>query len=545
MVTSECSTDYVQAMRDKFEESPCLLQMLYANQDCTEIAMGFGYPATGTCVGAYNESDSLYVVAILHENGSALMQRYLERSCMSKQLYITERVDKDTIHRHLCGADRTRWFSSNDGDTSSMGNSASSGGAETVLSMGSILEIALGCFALTATLLVVILVLMRRSSRQAMETQQLKTRLSSQKSAVSLGRNGLWSDDVITAKRIPRVKVVLHELISHGSYGEVYTGTYNGRQVAVKMLLHAARDKLHRVNEFLVEAKTTATLDHPHIVSFVGVAWDSLSDLCVVLEYMDGGELRSLLDKYLESEHLVGFDHQKATIALHVCHALAYLHSLTPSMIHRDLKSRNILLDSDMQAKLTDFGISRERLDRTMTAGVGTSLWMAPEVMLGERYDEKADIFSFGVVLSELDVHTLPYQKVKVENADSNGREMPNSTLLQKVALGTVQVEFSGSSPKAMADLGRACISLDPTQRPSAAEALYKLQLILKRNLRFGNDCAEQSDASVSSFKSAPQIASNLLDDTPFRHIAPTSREGAGMMHLASTAAEDQSCPSP
>uniref|UniRef100_H3GXX8 Protein kinase domain-containing protein n=1 Tax=Phytophthora ramorum TaxID=164328 RepID=H3GXX8_PHYRM len=140
-------------------------------------------------------------------------------------------------------------------------------------------------------------------------------------------------------------------------------------------------------------------MDHPHIVAFAGVAWDSLTDLCVVLEFLDGGELRTLLNKYETENYPIGFDKHKATIALQVCQALTYLHSLRPSVIHRDLKSRNILLDSNMEAKLSDFGISRERLDRTMTAGVGTSLWMAPEVMLGERYDDKADMFSFGVAL--------------------------------------------------------------------------------------------------------------------------------------------------
>ncbi|ETO79501.1 TKL protein kinase, partial [Phytophthora nicotianae P1976] len=238
---------------------------------------------------------------------------------------------------------------------------------------------------------------------------------------------------------------------------------------------------LHRVNEFLAEAKMTATMDHAHIVSFIGVAWDSLSDLCVVLEYMDGGELRTLLNKYEADDHPSGFDRQKLTIALQVCHALSYLHSMIPSIIHRDLKSRNILLDREMNAKLSDFGISRERLDRTMTAGVGTSLWMAPEVMLGERYGDKVDMFSFGVVLSELDVHTRPYARVKKENLDSNGREMTDSVLLQKVALGQIQVEFSKTSPKAVVELGQACISIDPTQRPSAAEALYRLQLLLRK----------------------------------------------------------------
>ncbi|GMF19380.1 unnamed protein product [Phytophthora lilii] len=94
------------------------------------------------------------------------------------------------------------------------------------------------------------------------------------------------------------------------AYGEVYSGVFNGQQVAIKMLLPATRTNLQHVNEFLAEAKMTATMDHPHVVSFIGVAWDSLSDLCVVLEFMDGGDLRSLLNQYEEKRQLVGFNRQ-------------------------------------------------------------------------------------------------------------------------------------------------------------------------------------------------------------------------------------------
>ncbi|OWZ00314.1 TKL protein kinase [Phytophthora megakarya] len=319
------------------------------------------------------------------------------------------------------------------------------------------------------------------------------------------GQAGLWNDDVITAKRISRTKVVLKKLISRGAYGEVHSGYFNGRDVAIKMLLPATRGNLEYVNEFLAEAKMTASLDHPHIVSFVGVAWDSLSDLCVVLEYMENGDLRTILNKFQTSNHPVGIDRQKLMIALDLtilnkfqtsnhpvgidrqklmialdlCQALTYLHSLMSPVIHRDLKSRNVLLDAEMNAKLSDFGISRKRLDHTMTACVGTSLWMAPEVMLGERYDVKADMFSFGVVLSELDVHTMPYARASREILDSNGREMAGVTLFQRIALGTVQVEFSQTSSRSVVELGRACMRMDPSERPSAAEAMYTLQVLI------------------------------------------------------------------
>ncbi|KAG3110368.1 hypothetical protein PI124_g15202 [Phytophthora idaei] len=110
---------------------------------------------------------------------------------------------------------------------------------------------------------------------------------------------------------------------------------------------------------------------------------------------------------------------------------------------HRDLKSRTILLNRLMEAKLSDFGISRERLDETMTAGVGTSLWIAPEVILGERYDDRTDMFSFGVMLSELGVHT----QIKQQYFYSEGYSISDATLPQMIITGAARVDFSGSSP--------------------------------------------------------------------------------------------------
>ncbi|RLN98881.1 hypothetical protein BBJ28_00020545, partial [Nothophytophthora sp. Chile5] len=131
---------------------------------------------------------------------------------------------------------------------------------------------------------------------------------------------------------------------------------------------------------------------------------------------------------------------------------------------------------SQLDAKLTDFGVSRERSDDIMTSAVGTSLWMAPEVMMGGRYDDKADVYSFGVLLSEIDTHLMPYSKVK----NATGRKPTEAAILQMVALGSLQVEFSPECSSEMRELGLACISLDPYERPSAADALYRLQLALK-----------------------------------------------------------------
>lgn len=365
--------------------------------------------------------------------------------------------------------------------SSKSGNGGSSNGSFPVsdasgssISTGVILAIVGGCIAVMVVICAVLLSRRRLRGKdeftlQPSETIQY-TDMTSPKGK-SRGQTRLWDDDVITAKRISREEIQLRDLISRGGNGEVYAAVFHGRAVAVKMLLPATRAEIKHVNEFLAEAKMAATMDHPRVISLVGVAWNALSDLCVVFEYMDGGDLRTLLDKYERSGHHTGIDFQKATIAIHICHALTYLHSLMPSVIHRDLKSRNVLLSRKLDAKLTDFGISRERLDATMTAGVGTSLWMAPEVMMGERYDDKADIFSLGVLLSELDVHSIPYANVKTTMSDA--------VLLHQIVEGKIRVAFSQFNPREFWDLGHACTSVNPRDRPTAAEALYKLQMFL------------------------------------------------------------------
>ncbi|KAG1688507.1 hypothetical protein DVH05_003597 [Phytophthora capsici] len=502
IATTTCASDYLEAIKEKFGDSQYILQVIYSDPSCSTFSYAVGYRVTGTssdtatCELGYNVTTSTSYIgyfaftATMDEDGSAQLGFFMTSDCSvtSSSGSTTDiggvSVATGTIESASCGpvdyssymydkTGYTRWYSSHKYD-------------EGGLSTGAIIGIVCGAVVLVLLVVVAVVIWYRRKNKGKKGGQWTTTLpsgdLTSLEAAMS-GQTGLWNDDVITAKRVPRDKVKVKKLLSRGAYGEVYTGVFNGQQVAVKMLLPSTRGNLQHVTDFLTEAKLTASMDHPHIVTFVGVAWDSLSDLCVILEFMDGGDLRSLLNKYEATKHPVGVDREKATIALHVCHALTYLHSLIPPVIHRDLKSRNILLNKGMEAKLTDFGISKERLDQTMTAGVGTSLWMAPEVMLGENYDVKADIFSFGVVLSELDVHTLPYAQAKQRSLDTNGRKMADATLLQKITAGEVRVDFSDTSPQAMVELGSACIAVNPADRPTAAEALYRIQVIISQEL--------------------------------------------------------------
>ncbi|KAL3669717.1 hypothetical protein V7S43_005098 [Phytophthora oleae] len=472
-------SDYLPTLRNKFDSFPYIVVKYSPASDCSTFGAASAFLASGNCEGSFNANKSMGVhfVASFESNGSASVQYFLGSPCVSGQWITTERVDQKTLADHSCVHNNNNaytWYSSNDEISSSS------------LSTGSIIGISVAVLVVLASIATHFV--RRRQSKKLLTENSLPLTtviLQSDETILpemlSTDRNMLWNDDVIVANRIQRSKVKFKKLISRGAYGEVYLAKFNRKPVAVKVLVTATRASIHQVNDLLAEAKMIATMDHPHIISFIGVAWDSLSDLCLVLEYMDGGDLRTLLDKYLKSRQPVGITKTKATIALNVCHALTYLHSLNPPVVHRDLKSRNILLNRSMTPKLTDFGISRERPDHTMTAGVGTSLWMAPEVMLGKKYDEKAYMFSFGVVLSELDLHRMPYAHAMAQKVDTDGEIMTEAALLQKITTGAVHVKFSVETPDPLVELGQACVSIKPEDRPTAAEALYKLHVLLAK----------------------------------------------------------------
>ncbi|GLE00888.1 hypothetical protein PINS_up009685 [Pythium insidiosum] len=288
--------------------------------------------------------------------------------------------------------------------------------------------------------------------------------------------------------RLPMSAIDLGVKISHGAFGEVYRGTLNAHPVAIKQLSPQHRKSTKLIICFLNEAKLTASIRHERIIDLIGVAWTNTANVLVVTEYMGGGDLRELLAMYQDEDRPTGFESlEKLKIALHTIDALAYLHSRQPTpVLHRDLKSRNILLSMKLDAKLIDFGVSRERADLTMTAGVGTLRWMAPEVMLGERYGPAADIFSYGAVLSELDTHMIPYTH--------NGQSRPDAAIIKMVIDGTLHVDFTEPETHAVVRLARACMSRDPSSRPSAAVVAAQIRHILEL-YRIGAD----SDGTIAT----------------------------------------------
>lgn len=300
-------------------------------------------------------------------------------------------------------------------------------------------------------------------------------------------------DQELMLKRIAFAGIIYCEKMTSGPNGEVWRGEYEGQQVAIKCTVAAAvagfaaantscssamnasallGDKeLKALVDFTKEIRMAAFLDHPNVVRFVGLSWRTLPDLCMVSEYVALGDLAHFLAQP-ESKYLTWKD-DKLPIAADISNALVYLHSLSPVVLHRDLKSLNVLLTEDLQAKVSDFGLSRETsFDETMTSGVGTLLWTAPEVLRGERYSEKADIYSFGVVLAELDTCLPPY-------AYSQGRKNKGKNDMDWVPLiasGRASPPFRPDCPRALRDLAAQCLDQDPNKRPPAMQIVYLLR---------------------------------------------------------------------
>lgn len=302
----------------------------------------------------------------------------------------------------------------------------------------------------------------------------------------------LLSNPLLVLSRLPYKDVAVRQCVSRGGFGVVYRGAYKHRVVAVKKIRTEFHADARRIEEFLQEICLMASLSHPRVVEFVGAAWDVLPNLSAVTEFMDRGDLRDVLqrDKKHETTPTLTWDTHKLRIALHVAEALAYLHSLVPTVIHRDLKSKNVLLNAAMEAKLSDFGISREWTedDTHLTVGVGTSFWIAPEVLLGHKYDERADVFSLGVVLSELDTGEYPY--AEGVGADTDNKPTPDE-ILRLVAGGHVRPAFTPECPRAVRALADLCLQNQPENRPTSAQLVNALRHLVAQ----GSDSAYASSS--------------------------------------------------
>lgn len=265
---------------------------------------------------------------------------------------------------------------------------------------------------------------------------------------------------------IPWNDLVLKEKIGAGSFGTVHHADWHGSDVAVKILMeqefHAERFK-----EFLREVAIMKRLRHPNIVLFMGAVTQP-PNLSIVTEYLSRGSLYRLLHKPGVREMLD--ERRRLNMAYDVAKGMNYLHRRNPPIVHRDLKSPNLLVDKKYTVKVCDFGLSRLKANTFLSSksAAGTPEWMAPEVLRDEPSNEKSDIYSFGVILWELATLQQPW-----------GNLNP-AQVVAAVGFKGKRLEIPRNVNPHVASIIEACWANEPWKRPSFSTIMELLRPLIK-----------------------------------------------------------------
>ncbi|CAK64142.1 unnamed protein product (macronuclear) [Paramecium tetraurelia] len=284
-----------------------------------------------------------------------------------------------------------------------------------------------------------------------------------------------------------RVLIVFHELIigqviGEGGYGVVHKGKWLGQDVAIKSYgKRKSQGNLKyklQMADFLKEVEVISNLRHPNIVLYMGVCIRK-QNYYLITEYLEEGSLFDHLHK--KKTHI----DQKALMQIveDIALGMNYLHGR--KVMHCDLKSSNVLIDQNWNVKLCDFGLSRinKKIDHKVNKGarIGTPNWMAPEIMRGEPYQEKADVYSFGMILWEIITQQIPYEGLS------------QTQIIGTVGYGQDQVLIpSNSNPSILLQLAKKCLKKSPHERPTFADIVNEIQMGQKTDAKLKKQAIRQ-----------------------------------------------------
>ncbi|WOG82788.1 hypothetical protein DCAR_0101956 [Daucus carota subsp. sativus] len=277
--------------------------------------------------------------------------------------------------------------------------------------------------------------------------------------AIDFSRTKVEIDDVWECE-IPWEDLVLGDRIGLGSYGEVYHADWKGVEVAVKKFLDQDFSGA-ALAEFKREVRIMRGLRHPNVVLFMG-AVTRPPNLSIITEYLPRGSLYRLIHR----PHSQIDEKRRIKMALDVAKGMHCLHASRPTIVHRDLKSPNLLVDKNWNVKVGDFGLSRLKHNTFLSSKstAGTPEWMAPEVLRNENSNEKCDVYSFGVILWELATLRLPWSG------------MNPMQVVGAVGFQNRRLDIPANLDPLVARIIWECWQTDPNLRPSFAQLAVTLK---------------------------------------------------------------------
>ncbi|CAJ1977494.1 unnamed protein product [Sphenostylis stenocarpa] len=295
--------------------------------------------------------------------------------------------------------------------------------------------------------------------------------------------------------------------LGDGGFGIVYYGTLrDGREVAIK---HLFEHNYKRVEQFMNEIEILTRLRHRNLVSLYGCTSRHGHELLLVYEYIPNGTVASHLHGDLARVGLLTWP-IRMQIAIDTATALAYLHA--SNIIHRDVKTNNILLDINFSVKVADFGLSRlfpSDASHVSTAPQGSPGYLDPEYFQCYRLTEKSDVYSFGVVLMEL-ISSMPAvdgarERDEVNLANFCMKMIQRGKLSELVdrSFGFESDQVVNRMVTSVAELAFRCVQGDNELRPSMDQVLEFLKKIQSGNYESENlEKGDDGDDVISSTSS-------------------------------------------
>ncbi|KAK4265720.1 hypothetical protein QN277_026737 [Acacia crassicarpa] len=275
-------------------------------------------------------------------------------------------------------------------------------------------------------------------------------------------------------------------ILGHGGQGTVYKGILPDNSfVAIKKSRVGGDSR--QVKDFINEVTVLSQVNHRNVVKLFGCCLETEVPL-LVYEFVDNGTLFDRIDP-LKNEHSLSWE-TRLRIAAETAGAISYLHSSASiPIIHRDIKSANILLDHNHMAKVSDFGASRLiPLDEAQVSTVvqGTLGYLDPEYLLTGQLNEKSDVYSFGVVLLELLTGKKPYEFLRLEQknlATYFASSMKEGSLLEVIDKRVLNQKYVEQLQE-VAFLARRCIRVHGEKRPTMKEVATELEglIAMKRH---------------------------------------------------------------